>query len=90
VIRHLDTGQQAAFVIVWYNIGGNICGAEVELVKLLSLKKRDTAMKSALFNARMEGFHVPESIVRESRKILDGKLTADELIRQYTVRYTKR
>lgn len=56
-------------------------------MKLLSRKKRDSAMKFALFNARMEGLHVPESVARESRKILDGKLTADEFIRQYTVRY---
>lgn len=56
----------------------------------MSSRKRDKAMKSALFNARMEGFHVPDSVVRESRRVLDGKLTADELVRQYKSQYTKR
>lgn len=59
-------------------------------MKVMSSRKRDKAMKSALFNARMEGFHVPDSVVRESRRVLDGKLTADELVRQYKSQYTKR
>ena len=59
-------------------------------MKLLSLKKRERVMKFAIFNARMEGFYVPDSVVRESRKILEGKQSADAFVRQYTARYAKR
>ena len=32
-------------------------------MKLLSPSKQETAIKFAVFNARMEGFRVPESVI---------------------------
>lgn len=59
-------------------------------MKNLSQRKRRAIMKSALFNARMEGFHVPDQVVRESAQILEGKMSADELVQRYIARYSKR
>lgn len=58
-------------------------------MRSLSKKKRELAVKAALFNAHMEGFQVPASVVKESNQVLTGKRTANELVRQYALRYSK-
>lgn len=59
-------------------------------MKSLSPRKRRAIIKSALFNARMEGFQVPNQAVREGTQILEGKISADELVQRYVARYSKR
>ena len=58
-------------------------------MKSMTLKKRDNIMKAALFNARMEGFSVPESVVSASEQVLAGKVKADKLVSQYKAQFSK-
>ena len=58
-------------------------------MKLMTLKERDSIMEAALFNARMEGFSVPESVVRASEQVLTGKVKADKLVSQYKAQFSK-
>jgi len=56
----------------------------------MTLKERDSIMEAALFNARMEGFSVPESVVRASEQVLTGKIKADKLVSQLKSQLSKR
>jgi len=56
---------------------------------IISPYKRDVIVKTALFNARVEGFRVTERVVRDGRKLLTGKTTADELVQKYLRQYRR-
>lgn len=58
-------------------------------MRKISQKRQAYAVKSALFNSRMEGFIVPESVVRDGRLILAGKVSADELVLKYKSKYSR-
>ena len=57
---------------------------------VISKKRQQKAISSALFNARMEGFEVHPSTVEEGKGILTGRVSADELVRQYKAKYLKK
>ena len=56
---------------------------------IISPRKRDVIVETALFNARMEGFRVTDRVVRDGRKLLTGKTTADELVQKYLRQYRR-
>ncbi len=56
---------------------------------IISPCKRDVIVETALFNARMEGFRVTGRVVRDGRKLLTGKTTADELVQKYLGQYCR-
>ena len=56
---------------------------------IISPHKRDVIVETALFNARMEGFRVSERVVRDGKKMLTGKTTADELVQKYLRQYCR-
>ena len=56
---------------------------------IISPRKRDVIVQTALFNARMEGFRVSERVVRDGKKMLTGKTTADELVQKYLRQYCR-
>ena len=56
---------------------------------IISPPKRDVIVETALFNARVEGFRVTERVVRDGRKLLTGKTTADELVQKYLRQYRR-
>ena len=56
---------------------------------IISPRKRDVIVQTVLFNARMEGFRVSERVVRDGKKILTGKTTADELVQKYLRQYCR-
>ncbi len=59
------------------------------MMRAVSSKRQSYAIKSALFNSRMEGFVVPESALRDGRLILSGKASADELVLKYKAKYSR-
>lgn len=66
-----------------------ICVSEVERAKVISQESQDAIIRSALFVSRMEGFRVPASVVRDGRRVLEGKVTADELVQRHKSRYCR-
>lgn len=56
---------------------------------IVSPRKRDVIVETALFNARMEGFRVTERVIRDGRKLLTGRTTADELVQKYLRQYRR-
>ena len=56
---------------------------------IISPRKRDAIVETALFNAHIEGFRVTERVVRDGRKLLTGKTTADELVQKYLRQYCR-
>jgi hypothetical protein len=56
---------------------------------IISPRRRDVIVETALFNARVEGFRVTERAVRDGRKLLTGKTTADELVQEYIRQYSR-
>ena len=56
---------------------------------IISPCKRDVIVETALFNARTEGFRVSERVVRDGKKMLTGKTTADELVQKYLRQYCR-
>ncbi len=56
---------------------------------IISPRKRDVIVETALFNARMEGFRVSERVVRDGKRMLTGKTTADELVQKYLRQYCR-
>jgi len=65
----------------------NIPGCSIR--SLLSGWITSSDIKSALVIVGMEGFRVPASVVRDGKRVLDGKVTADELVQQYKSRYRR-
>ena len=47
----------------------------------------DKILKNVAHSLRMEGFELPESAVEDCRLMLEGKVTADELVAKYIERY---
>ncbi len=56
---------------------------------IISPRRRDVIIETALFNVRVEGFWVTERAVRDGRKLLTGKATADELVQEYLRQYSR-
>ena len=49
----------------------------------------DKILKSVAHSFRMEGIEVPQDVMDDGRLLLEGKITADELVAKYTERYKK-
>ncbi|MEA4884411.1 MAG: antitoxin VbhA family protein [Clostridia bacterium] len=57
------------------------------MFKVISEEKQAAVVRTALFNARMEGFQIPDIVIQEGKQMLRGKITAAELVQQYKFRY---
>lgn len=51
---------------------------------------RDLALESALASTRMEGFKVTEQTRQDCLRLLDGRVSVPELVREITVRKSKK
>lgn len=49
----------------------------------------DKILKNMAHSLRMEGVEVPQDVVEDGKLLLEGKVTADELVEKYKKRYGK-